>query len=133
MSEQIPDLSWICNNGLIAYAVTDAVLKWMVKSGLRAFNIGIETGNTHMLTRVKKPATKPKLREAKKRFDQYPEVLALAHFMIGFPDETFQEMLDSFEFAMELQLDWAKYFICQPLKGTEGYEEQYRKPLLAVF
>lgn len=121
LSEQLPELEWICNNGLIAFASTDEVLHWMVQSGLKAFTIGIESGNSAMLTQIKKPATKPRLREAKKRFDQYPEVLATANFIIGFPNETFAEMLDTFELALELQLDWAKIFICQPLKGTEMF------------
>lgn len=121
LAEQIPDLTWICNNGLIAGAASDELLEWMVKSGLRAFTIGIESGNSQMLTKVKKPATKSKLREAKKRFDQHPEVLATANFLIGFPDETFKQMLDTFEFALELEMDWARYFICQPLRGTEMF------------
>ena len=121
LAEQIPELTWICNNGLIAGATSDELLEWMVRSGMRAFTIGIESGNSQMLTKIKKPATKPKLREAKKRFDQYPQVLSTANFIIGFPNETFQQLLDTFEFAMELQLDWARFFICQPLRGTEMF------------
>ena len=121
LSEQVPGLTWYANNGLIAFAATDELLKWMVASGLRAFTIGLESGNSRMLTHIKKPATKPKLREAKARFDKFPEVLAHVNFIIGFPNETFKEMLDTFEFAIELNLDWARFFICQPLRGTEMF------------
>lgn len=43
------------------------------------------------------------------------------NFIIGFPDETFGQMMDSYELAVELASDWASFYICQPLKGTEMF------------
>ncbi|OGW83844.1 MAG: hypothetical protein A2Z83_07625 [Omnitrophica bacterium GWA2_52_8] len=119
MAAEIPDLEWISNNGLIASAITDEIMEWMVRSGMRAFKIGIETGNDEMLHKVKKPATKPKLRVARERFLKFPEVFVSANFIIGFPREIFGQMMDSFDFADELKWDWSSFYICQPLKGTE--------------
>ena len=42
-------------------------------------------------------------------------------FIIGFPDETFGQMMDSYDLAVELASDWASFYICQPLKGTEMF------------
>lgn len=119
LAEQVPGLEWTASNGLIAVAVTEEIMKWMVKSGLKAFKIGVESGNDKMLKVIKKPATKPKLREKRKLFAKYPEVLFSANFIIGFPNETFGEMIDTYNFAGELECDWASFYICQPLKGTE--------------
>ena len=30
-------------------------------------------------------------------------------------------MMDTFSFARKLQCDWASYYVCQPLKGTDLY------------
>ena len=84
LAEQVPELEWICNNGLIAAAVNEDIMYWMVKSGLKAFKIGIETGNDEMLKVVQKPTTKPKLRIKRQLFRKYPEVL-VGNFIIGFP------------------------------------------------
>jgi hypothetical protein len=94
----------------------------MVKSGCKAFKVGIESGNEAMLKTIKKPATKEGLRKAGKIFAKYPEVLVSGNFIVGFPDETFGEMMDSYDFANELAWDWANYYICQPLPGTDVFD-----------
>lgn len=121
LAEQVPELTWISNNGLIAAAISDEIMEWMVKSGLTAFKIGIETGNDEMLKVVQKPTTKPKLRIKRRLFKKYPEVFVSANFIVGFPKETFGQMLDSYDFACELEWDWSSFYICQPLKGTEMF------------
>ena len=121
IAEQIPNFEWTASNGVIAVAIDEEVMKWMVASGLRAFKIGIESGNDKMLKAIKKPTTKAKLRDRAKLFAKYPQVLLSTNFIIGFPDETFMQMMDSYNFAVELQSDWASFYICQPLKGTEMF------------
>jgi radical SAM superfamily enzyme YgiQ (UPF0313 family) len=121
LAAQVPQLEWICNNGLIAAAVNEDIMEWMVKSGLKAFKIGIESGNDEILHQIKKPTTKRKLREKRLLFKKYPDVFVSANFIIGFPKETFARMLDTYHFANELKWDWSSYYICQPLKGTEMF------------
>jgi len=141
LATEIPELEWLCSNGLIAVAISEEIMEWMVKSGMKAFKIGIESGNDEMLHAIKKPTTKPKLREKKKLFKKYPEVLVSANFILGFPKETFGQMMDTYNFARELDFDWSSFYICQPLKGTEMFsafqelgddrceEERYDKTL----
>jgi hypothetical protein len=121
LAAQVPNLEWISNNGLIAAAISEEIMEWMVKSGLKAFKIGIESGNDEMLHKIKKPTTKQKLRDARKLFWRYPDVFVSANFIIGFPHETVEQMLDTFNFANELKWDWSSMYICQPLKGTEMF------------
>jgi radical SAM superfamily enzyme YgiQ (UPF0313 family) len=96
MAEELPGLEWIANNGVIAGAVSDDVMHWMVQSGCRAFKVGIESGNEAMLRKIKKPATKTGLRSAGKIFDKYPQVFVSGNFIVGFPGETVGEMFDSY-------------------------------------
>ncbi len=121
LATEVPELEWICNNGLIAAAISDDIMDGMVRSGMKAFKIGIETGNDEMLHAVKKPTTKVKLRIRRHLFRKYPEVFVSANFILGFPRETFAQMLDTYRFANELQWDWSSFYICQPLKGTEMF------------
>ena len=123
MAEELPeDFEWIANNGVIAGAVSEEIMYWMVKSGCKAFKVGIESGNDAMLRQIKKPATKPGLRKAGAIFNKYPEVFVSGNYIVGFPGETFGEMMDTFNFANELSWDWANYYICQPLPGTDVFD-----------
>jgi radical SAM superfamily enzyme YgiQ (UPF0313 family) len=121
LTTQVPELEWISNNGLIAAAISDEIMDWMVKSGMKAFKIGIESGNDDMLHKIKKPTTKVKLKRARYTFRKYPQVFVSANFIIGFPNEKFSQMLDTYNFANDLQWDWSSFYICQPLKGTEMF------------
>lgn len=118
MTEEVPQLEWISNNGLIGSSVSDENMEWMVKSGMKALKIGIESGNEEWLLKIKKPTSKRKLLIADRIFKKYPEVFVSGNFIIGFPNETFGDMMDSYNFARQLGWDWASFYICQPLKGT---------------
>jgi radical SAM superfamily enzyme YgiQ (UPF0313 family) len=121
MTEELPKLEWICNNGLIAAVIDEELMEWMVRSGMKAFKVGIESGNNAMLKRIKKPTSKRKLMAVSPIFKKYPEVLCSGNYIIGFPNETFQEMLDTYELSRALNWDWASFYLCQPLKGTEMF------------
>ncbi len=121
LAREVPELEWICNNGLIGAAITDELMYWMVQSGMKAFKIGIESGNDAVLHAIKKPTTKRTLRQRRMLFQQYPEVFVSANFILGFPHETFGQMLDTYTFANELHWDWSSFYLCQPLKGTEMF------------
>lgn len=121
LAEALPGLTWTASNGLIGVAVDEEVMDWMVRSGLIAFKIGIKSGNDHMLKLIKKPTTKRKLLARQKLFKNHRDVLFSGNFIIGFPQESFAQMLDTYNFALELETDWASFYICQPIKGTEIY------------
>ena len=105
MAEELPsDFEWTAVNGITGCAITEEIMYWMVKSGCKAFRVGVESGNEAMLLKIRKPATKDGLRQAGIMFNKYPEV--------------FREMMDTFDFANELSWDWAHYSICQPAADT---------------
>lgn len=121
MTEEVPDLEWISNNGLIAAAINEEIMDWMVRSGMKAMKVGIESGNDAMLKKIMKPTSKKKLLMASELFKKYPQVFYSGNFILGFPNETFGEMMDSYNFARKLDWDWASFYICQPLVGTAMY------------
>ena len=53
------DIHWSANNGLIAASVDDELMELIRDSGCVGFKIGIETGNTEMLRKVKSRASTP--------------------------------------------------------------------------
>lgn len=122
IKEEKLEINWYANNGVMAASLDDILLKAMVESGCVGFKIGIESGNREIMKRIRKPATIPKLLEVSTALQKYPTLLVAGNYIIGFPKETFSQMLDTFILANRMKLDWAGFYICQPLKGTDDYD-----------
>jgi radical SAM superfamily enzyme YgiQ (UPF0313 family) len=117
------DIHWSSNNGLVASSIDEEMFALMRDSGCIGFKIGIETGNEAMLRKVRKPATHKKFLEFSKMLDRYQEIFVGGNFIIGLPEETFAQMMDTFRFALEMKLDWAATTVCQALRGAAAFSE----------
>lgn len=124
MAEELPsDFEWISQNGITASAISEELMNWMVKSGCVGFKVGVETGNTDRLRKIRKPATKERFLKAGEMFKKYPQVHVSGNIMLGFPNETFGELMESYAFANELAWDWANFIIVAPVADTPMFEE----------
>ena len=117
------NIRWSANNGIIAASIDDEMLGLIRDSGCIGFKIGIETGNPELLRKVKKPATHPKFLKFSKMLDKYPEIFVGGNFIVGLPDETFSQMLDSFKFALKVNLDWSAITVCQIIRGASAFAD----------
>ncbi len=122
LATRYPELRWTASNGLIGTAIEEETMDLMAKSGLSGFSIGVESGNSEVIKNIRKPTTLQGLIRRKPILQKYPKILFMANFIIGFPSETFSQMLDTYFFTRKLECDWSKYFVCQPLKGTDIYQ-----------
>ena len=103
-------ITWAAGNGLIAASLNEKTLNLMRDSGCIGFRIGIESGNAKMLKQMRKPINLSLIRKTSKILQNYPEMFIAGNFIIGlFGEETFGEMLDTFKFANEINLDWVAY------------------------
>lgn len=116
-------ITWSANNGLIATSIDSKTLELMKASGCIGFKVGIETGNEDMLRRVGKPATLGTFRKLSLLLKDFPEIFVGGNFIIGLPEETFGQMMDSFRFYLELDLDWAAFTICQVIRGASAFSD----------
>ena len=121
IKNEFPDLKWTASNGLIGVAITPALMQSMAESGLVAFKIGVESGNSQVIKDIRKPTTLWRLLDKSQLIREYHHIFFSANFIIGFPGETFKQMFDSFIFARKLECDWSSFYVCQPLKGTDLY------------
>ena len=112
-------ITWAADIGLIAVYLEEPLLELMAQSGCVGFRIGVESGNEEMLRKIKKPATKKKLREISRRLQKYPEFFVAGLYMLGFNGETYKQMFDTLEFAIELDLSWAHFCVYQEMKETD--------------
>ena len=113
---------WSTPNGIALWALDEPLLRKAKQAGCYQLTLAVESGNQHVLDKIiHKPLKLEKARHLAKvikelKFDTN------AFFIIGFPGETLENMQETFDFARELDLQSACFFIAQPLPGTRLYE-----------
>lgn len=100
----------------------------MYEGGCRRVLMGIESGVDLLLGNVNKNLTTEKVRwgvaNARKAGIQ-----TVGLFMIGLPGETPELTRETIEFAVDLDLDFAKFAITVPFPGSKLFEDQWQKTL----
>ncbi len=115
------DFVWGCQMRLGVLKEED--IDYMYKAGCRWILFGIETGSQDMIKKIKKGTD---LRLAKPTID-YCEKIGLtvqASFIIGFPDETPEEMQQTIDLALSLPASLPVLNILFPLPNSEIYTRQ---------
>lgn len=122
ISDEKLRITWSANNGLIANSLDSELLELFRTTGCTGFRIGIESGNVEILKTIKKPATLESLRRASALLENHPDLFVCGNIIVGFKEETFGQMLDSFRFSIEMKLDWTAFTICQVIRGASAFE-----------
>jgi radical SAM superfamily enzyme YgiQ (UPF0313 family) len=122
ISEELPDTTWSANNGLIVSSIDKEMLDVFKSSNCIGFKIGLESGNDEILRAVKKPATLRKFIGFSRLIQDYPNIFVSVNIILGLPQETFGQMMDSFLVSIKSRLDWTNFYLYQPFKNTESYE-----------
>ena len=116
--DQEMNIEWKAH-AVAVFHMSDEVIELMAKSGCTSVNVAIESGSERVLKEIiHKPVKIEKAREMSQKIKDAGMDL-IANFIIGFPTETWEEIRQTFNFAEELPLDYAKFFIATPLEGTE--------------
>ena len=103
------DLKWASTNGIIAAFIDEEAMNLFRDSGCVGFRIGLESGNSEILRNVKKPGTKDTFRRFGNLAQKYPEMFIVDNIIVGVPNETLGQMMDSFNFSLELNLDCSSF------------------------
>ena len=124
------NMTWDATNGVIAASLKEEVVHAAAESGCIGLALGIESGNADILRRIKKPGTPRHFRRAAEVLRGYPGINVRALLIIGFPGETFSQILDTIKLCEEMNLDWHNIAILQPWKNTPIYDEMVDQGLL---
>lgn len=112
-------ITWQCDTRV--NLLTRDLCKRMKEAGCVQFNLGVESGNPEVLSFTKKGITLDQARNAIK-MTKDAGILALAYFMIGFPDETCEQIQDTIAFMEEVKPDFSVFSIVTPYPGTELFD-----------
>ena len=112
-------ISWNVPSGTALFALDDEIIEKMKESGAHTISLAIESGNQWVLAHLmNKPVV---LSQVKHKVDKAKEVglKVKGFFILGYPGETKQNIMETIEFARQLKLDWYHFFIAFPHYGTE--------------
>jgi radical SAM superfamily enzyme YgiQ (UPF0313 family) len=122
------DITWSAGNGLIASSLTEQLLQLIRDSGCVGFRIGIESGNSDMLKKMRKPTSLKIINRVGDLLKGFPEIFVGGNYIIGlFGEETFGQMLDTFRLTFNVKLDWASYTTFQFTSKTNATVEKLNK------
>ena len=107
-----------CPTGIHIATLDKPLLRLMKSAGFYRLCFGIETGNQEMQKTIKKNLDLDKARQVIKDANSLGYWTA-ATFIAGFPNETPEQLNDTFEFAKTSGLDFPIYYNLQIQPGTE--------------
>lgn len=109
-------------NGVRVDTLDEELLILLKKAGLYTISLGIESGSDRVLMLMKKNLTVEKIRKTVNMIRQFNIDIA-GFFIIGFPEETMEDINKTIRLSLELDLIRANYFTYLPFPGTESYKE----------
>jgi len=101
--------------------VNPEIIRRMKEAGCSYILYGVESGNQHILDRIKKKITLQKVREAV-AIARDAGINVQASFILGLPGETRETMMRTFEFAQQLDTFYGLHVLA-PFPGTEVREK----------
>jgi Fe-S oxidoreductase len=100
------------------------------ESGCIGMYFGIESGNKDILKRIHKPSGVKHYMKLGGLMEQYPNIFTRGFLIIGFPNETYGQMLDTVKVSQAMKLDWCTVQLLTPLPNTEIYNEMVDEGLI---
>jgi len=111
-------IAWICLSR--ADGINDELIKIMAKAGCKKISLGLESGSQKILDLMRKQTT---IEQGKKAVEiiRKNKILVHASFMLGNIGETKKTTRETIDFAKNLDLDNASFFITCPVPGSDLY------------
>ncbi len=115
----------ICfSNGIRLDRVDDSMLVLMKKAGVYRINYGIESASKRIQNIIKKNLDIDKAQDVINRTVKN-RILCGGFFMIGFPTEREEEVLETLKFAFSSKLHTAVFAIVTPFPSTQMYNQAF--------
>ncbi|MFX1318608.1 MAG: B12-binding domain-containing radical SAM protein [Promethearchaeota archaeon] len=112
------NIEWMCLSR--ADHLSKTLATQMQKAGCRRIFFGIESGNQSILNIIGKRITLEQVRRAVENAQQ-AGIETGGFFILGYPGETNETLLDTLNFSSKLPLDYLSYSFPYPIFGTGLY------------
>lgn len=102
--------------------VDKQILRLIKKAGCIKLEIGVESGSDRMKKLIHKDVTNEQIKRAFAMINKNG-ISSGAFFMAGFPEETLQDISQTFQFMKELNATEIFFNILDPMPGSKEYEK----------
>lgn len=117
-------IKWSCYGRVDT--VNEGMLRAIKEAGCVQVEYGIESCSDKVLRRIKKKTNFVQISEAVK-LTKKNGIRALGSFILGFLEDSVEDMADSIRLASTLKLDFVMCFFATPYPGSELYEDAVRE------
>ena len=124
------DISWSGSSRVDIF--TDDLAQAMKKGGCHTIFFGIESGSQKTLDFIGKGITPEQSISAVKKAKRH-EISALGAFVIGFPEETREDIEKTIKLSKKVGVDFAQFTIATPYPGTRLWKYALAKKLILTF
>lgn len=104
------------------YHTDTEIIDAMVDANMTTISLAVESGVEKTLKGIGKRVDLKKVRELCD-YAHSNNMLTKGFFIIGFPDETLDEMHQTIDFAYSLNMDWITVSVATPLPGTRMFDQ----------
>lgn len=122
MLERKFNILWHVPSGMAANTLDSELLATMKESGCYSVTLAIESGNQHVVSRLMKKPVNLKRIPGLVQEIRSNDMDVRGFFILGYPDETKENIKETIDFARKIELDWAYFSIFSPLPGTKSYQ-----------
>lgn len=123
-------IKWTCESRVDT--VTEDLLVLMKNAGCWQISYGIETGNQRLLDMINKSVTLEQVEETV-RLTHRAGISIRGFFMLGLPSETRKESMETIDFAIKLNPQWAQFTITIPYPGTPMFDQLDREGKIRTY
>jgi hypothetical protein len=91
-------------------------------AGIKYIPLAIESGSKEIQKKIRKSVDLDKAFKLVK-YAKSKDIKIRCFYIIGFPNETVEQMRQTIDFAIELKADWSTFSVALPLVGSQMYDD----------
>lgn len=121
------DISLSFPNGVRLSTLDEDILHLLEKAGCYSLGLGIESGSPSTLKNMRKAQSVDEIKEKVNLIHRVTKIRTTGFFIIGYPTETEDDILQTIELSKELPINRAQFTICLPVPGSEMTETMIKE------
>ncbi len=121
------DISLSFPNGVRLSTLDEEILNLLEKAGCYSLGLGIESGSPRTLKNMKKAQSIEEIKEKVELIHRVSKIRTTGFFIIGYPTEEKEDILQTIRMSKELPIDRAQFTICLPVPGSEMTEQMIKE------
>jgi len=114
-------------NGVRLSTLDEEILHLLEKAGCYSLGLGIESGSPRTLKNMRKAQSVDEIREKVNLIHKVTKIRTTGFFIIGYPTEDKDDILQTIELSKELPINRAQFTICLPVPGSEMTEKMIQE------